>query len=241
MQVRLLALDTSTEGLALAISGPGGPWLLNESGGARASSRVLPAVQELLVAAQIDLHQVDAIAFGAGPGAFTGLRTACAVAQGLAYGLGRPVIAVDSLLLVAEDALRQQPAGVAGSVWVAMDARMDEVYAACYGRVGGRWRTLSAPALWTVGALAQAWLADPPGAVAGSAIEAFGARLPGGAAARFPVELDRAAALLALAEDGWRQGALRDAADALPVYLRDKVALTRAEREAARAGARRSA
>ena len=240
MQARLLALDTSTEGLALAIGGPGGPWLLNESGGARASSRLLPAVQELLAAAQIDGHQLDAIAFGAGPGAFTGLRTACAVAQGLAYGLGRPVIAVDSLLLVAEDAFRQQPAGAPGSVWVAMDARMDEVYAACYRRVGERWHTLSAPALWTFDALTQAWLDHPPEAVAGSAIEAFGARLPSGAAARFPVELDRAAALLALAEDGWRQGALRDAADALPIYLRDKVALTRAEREAARAGTRRS-
>lgn len=236
MQARLLALDTSTERLALALGGPGGPWLLNEPGGARASSRLLAAVQELLAAAQIDAPQLDAIAFGAGPGAFTGLRTACAVAQGLALGLGRPVIAIDSLLVVAEDALRQQPAGAPGSLWVAMDARMDEVYAASYRRTGGRWHTASAPALWTLDALSQAWLREPPEAVAGSAIEAFGARLPSGAAARFPVERDRATALLALAEVGWRQGALRDAADALPVYLRDKVALTRAERDAARAG-----
>ena len=167
MQARLLALDTSTEGLALAVGGPGGPWLLNESGGARASSRLLGAVAELLAAAKIDAHQLDAIAFGAGPGAFTGLRTACAVAQGLAYGLGRPVIAVDSLLLVAEDALRQQPAGAPGSIWVAMDARMDEVYAACYRRTDGRWHTASAPALWTIDALTRAWLAEPPEAVAG--------------------------------------------------------------------------
>jgi tRNA threonylcarbamoyladenosine biosynthesis protein TsaB len=160
------------------------------------------------------------------------------VAQGLAFGLNRPVIAVDSLMIVAEDARRQEPA-LPGRIWVAMDARMDEIYAACYLRIDERWRVSVAPALWTVDALARTWQAEPPLAVAGSAIDAFGARLPSGAAARFPNEQDRAGALLALAHDGWRQGALRDAAEALPVYLRDKVALTRAERAAAGIGAAR--
>ena len=86
---------------------------------------------------------LDAIAFGAGPGAFTGLRTACSVAQGLAFGATLPVLAVDSLMVVAEAAREAADAGDGSGpfdVHVAMDARMDEIYAAAYAgpTVGGR-------------------------------------------------------------------------------------------------------
>ena len=106
----LLALDSSTDALALALHTPAGRWHLNEAGGAAASARIVPAVQALLAQAGIGFPALDAIAFGAGPGAFTGLRTACAVAQGLAFGAGKPVLALDSLMLVAEDAWGLQPA-----------------------------------------------------------------------------------------------------------------------------------
>jgi len=234
MTPSLLALDTATEALALALTTPAGRWCRNEAGGALSSARLLPLVNALMADAAAPLSALDAIAFGHGPGAFTGLRTACAVAQGLGFGLGRPLLAIDSLLIVADDA-RHQHGG--DHWWVAMDARMDEVYAAAYQHDGSRWQPLRAPQLYTRQALAAAWLAEPPLRVAGSAVAAFADSLPWGDALRVGGECDRAAALLRLAEAAWQHGPQLDAADALPLYLRDKVALTTAERLVVKAAA----
>lgn len=234
MQARLLALDTSTERLAVALGDGTSSWRLDESGGARASSRLLAAVHELLAQARWSLRDLDAIAFGAGPGAFTGLRSACAVAQGLAFGLGVPVIALDSLLIVADDARTQLGTAAPDSLWVAMDARMDEIYAGQYRWQDGDWQVRSPPLLYPLDSLLAHWRAEPPTAVAGSAIAAFGARLDAGAAHRLARENDRAGALLALALRGWRQRRTLPPSAAAPLYLRDKVALTTAEREARR-------
>jgi tRNA threonylcarbamoyladenosine biosynthesis protein TsaB len=111
---------------------------------------------------------------------------------------------------------------------------MDEAYAAAYRWHGDAWTVLQPPALYTLPALADAWLQRPPQAVAGNAVAAFGTRLPVGGARVFGKEQDRPAALLRLAQQAWQAGEAFDAADALPMYLRDKVALTTAEREAAR-------
>jgi tRNA threonylcarbamoyladenosine biosynthesis protein TsaB len=230
----LLALDSASERLAVAVVAGERQWCAEEEGGARASQRALPLAFELLAQAGLQPSGLDAIAFGRGPGAFTGLRTACAVAQGLAFGLGRPVLAIDSLALVAEDARAQQGAA-AESLWVAMDARMDEVYAAPYRWADGTWHALRAPALWTLPALAAAWQEAPPACVAGSALAAFGARLRLGNALCVGAVRDRAAALARLARTAWQRSEGIDAAEALPLYLRDKVALTTAEREAAKA------
>jgi tRNA threonylcarbamoyladenosine biosynthesis protein TsaB len=237
---QLLAFDTSTECMALAVHGPAGTRLAVEPGGARASAALLPALQRLLGEAGLALRQVEAIAFGQGPGAFTGLRTSCAVAQGLGFGLGCRLLPVDSLLIVAEDARLQVAAQAAVSeVVVAMDARMDEAYAGHYRWAQGRWHTLTAPALYTLPALAE-WLSSvPPAAcLAGSALAAFGDRL-GRPPALHTVrsEASRAAALMRLAQAMHRDGAGVDPADALPLYLRDKVALTTREREAVKAAA----
>jgi tRNA threonylcarbamoyladenosine biosynthesis protein TsaB len=226
---RLLALDTATETLVVALVSGGRTWLAEEPGGALSSVRLLPLVFELLERAGMSLAELDAIAFGRGPGAFTGLRTACSVAQGLAYGVGLPVLAIDSLALVAEDA---HAALGACEVWVAMDARMDEIYAAAYRRDGDDWLTAQAPALWSLPALLEAWRIAAPACVAGSALDAFAARLPTGAALRMAAPQGRAAALARLAQAAWRRGEGQDAALALPLYLRDKVALTTAERDA---------
>jgi tRNA threonylcarbamoyladenosine biosynthesis protein TsaB len=159
------------------------------------------------------------------------------VAQGLAFAHATPVLPIDSLLIVADDACQQAaPADRDGSWWVAMDARMDEVYAAAYDHGPGGWVPRVAPQLYTLGALADAWQAAPPVSVAGSAIQAFGDRLPWGAARLWPHTQDRAAALLRLAEAAWAAGAGVPADAALPLYLRDKVAQTTAERLALRAG-----
>ncbi|MDE2277304.1 MAG: tRNA (adenosine(37)-N6)-threonylcarbamoyltransferase complex dimerization subunit type 1 TsaB, partial [Burkholderiales bacterium] len=153
---RLLAFDTATEQLALGVHGPDGGLTLLLAGGAAASGSLLPQAQALLARAGLVLADLDCIAFGSGPGAFTGLRTACAVAQGLGFGLGRPLLPIDSLLIVAEDARAQAAPAAAFDVGVAMDARMGEVYAARYRWADGGWQVLQAPRLCDPGALASA-------------------------------------------------------------------------------------
>lgn len=235
----LLALDSSTETMTLALSGPaaGQRRSVELAGGAQASELMVPQLQALLAEASQRLADVDAIAFGQGPGAFTGLRTACAVAQGLAFGAGKPVLAIDSLMLVAEDARQQALAAgepEPAEIWVAMDARMDEIYAAAYRWQSAAWVPLSAPALYRPEALLQRWAEAPPAALCGSALALFPA-LAGCGQRRWPESRRRGSALAALAEQAWARGALLAPDQAQPVYVRDKVALTTAEREAARA------
>jgi len=222
----LLALDSSTDSLSVALTGPGGASVFEGQGGAKASELVVPEAMTLLRAAGLRLADVDAIAFGRGPGAFTGLRTACAVAQGLAYGAGKPVLAIDSLMLVAEDARLQAGGDIQGPLWVAMDARMGEIYAAQYRFEQGRWTVLDEPALYAPAALTAHW--GRPGAVAGSALRVF-AQL-GSFERAWPQEDSRGRALASLAQQVFAEGALLDAAEAQPLYVRDKVALTTAER-----------
>jgi tRNA threonylcarbamoyladenosine biosynthesis protein TsaB len=243
---RLLAFDTSTEAMSIALRLPERTLAFDGAGGALASQRLIPQIMSLMAEAGVTLAQLDAIAFGRGPGAFTGLRTSCSVAQGLALGSGRPVLPLDSLLLVAQDALDAVGTGEDFDVWVTMDARMNEIYAAHYrwtasDLAAARWRLLWAPALCTLEGLHARWQAQPPVHVAGSAIGAFGDRLQCGAALRVPLPQSRARALARLAHLAWMRGETVDAALALPVYLRDKVAQTTAERDATRAARHRVA
>ncbi|MFG6415883.1 tRNA (adenosine(37)-N6)-threonylcarbamoyltransferase complex dimerization subunit type 1 TsaB [Roseateles sp. DC23W] len=224
----LLALDSATEMMALAVVTPGPAKLFEAAGGAQASARMLPELKALLADAGLKLADVDAVAYGQGPGAFTGLRTACAVAQGLAFGLDKPVLAIDSLMLVAEDARTQ---GAGDDIWVAMDARIGEIYAAHYRWVDGAWQVASAPALYAPAALLSRW--GQPAAVAGTALSAYADGL-GSLPSAWPQTQSRAAALARLAGAAWQRGEARDAAEAVPVYVRDKVALTTAERELAK-------
>jgi tRNA threonylcarbamoyladenosine biosynthesis protein TsaB len=238
MNARLLAFDTSSESMLVAVRRDAELFTWQGPGGAAASATLIPQIQSLMQQAGLAFGQLQAIGFGRGPGAFTGLRTACAVAQGLAFGAALPVVAVDSLLIVAEsvrhDAATQGPDAAAGDTHVAMDARMDEVYAGHYRWTGTGWSVLAAPALWTLQALNLAWAASPPRIVTGSALAAFGGRLHTGSAARLDPRGDRPAALMRLAQQGWHDGLGVDAALALPLYLRDKVAMTVAERQAVR-------
>ena len=137
--MKLLAFDTSTEMLSIAVSaGPASGVLEHTAaGGAQASAALIPAIQDLLARAGLELRALDAIAFGRGPGSFTGLRTAAAVAQGLGFGAGVPVLPIDTLLAVAEEA---HGATGATQVVAVLDARMDEVYVAAYERIGAEWQ-----------------------------------------------------------------------------------------------------
>ena len=230
----LLAFDTATEHMSIALALGDSVWAHEAAGGALASAALIPAILALLARSGVALRDVDAIAFGQGPGAFTGLRTACSVAQGLAIGAGKPVLPIDTLLAVAEDARARQPAWRG---WVTMDARMDEVYAGHYQFAAGQWQVLAAPALLTPLALNAIWEHAPPQAVAGNALAVFSHRLQTGPAVLFPTALPRAAAMLPLARQLALRGGALDAALALPTSLRDKVAQTPAEREAAKANA----
>jgi tRNA threonylcarbamoyladenosine biosynthesis protein TsaB len=239
MNAPLLAFDSSTETLAVAVQSDAGRFCWNGEGGAAASTLLIPRIRMLMSEAGIDFAQLRAIAFGRGPGAFTGLRTACAVAQGLAFGATLPLVPLDSLLIVAEGArVDAAPGGAADAtplVHVAMDARMGEIYAAAYRWSGDAWQVQRAPALYTLDALNAAWDAAAPRCVAGSALAVFDGRLHSGSARRLPDGFDRAAAVMRLAQQQWRRDGGIDPAAALPLYLRDKVALTVAERQTLRA------
>ncbi len=233
--MNLLAFDTSTDTLSIAVQHGDGVWQHQGPGGAQASATLIPAVRALMEQAGLSFDTLDAIAFGRGPGSFTGLRTACAVAQGLAFGArggqGVPVLPVDTLLAVAEEARHQHGCT---QVVAVLDARMDEVY---------HTRCRYVPGLH---AASGQWLADadfglgkpesvqvPAGwTVAGNAQAPYGERLAAGA--RHATALPTATALLRLAPALIAAGVAVPASDALPRYIRDKVAQTTAERAALR-------
>lgn len=245
---RWLAFDTSTDVLSLGLAHGEQVWTQTLPGGAQASGALIPAVLALLAEADLTLASLDAIVFGRGPGSFTGLRTACAVAQGLAFGAGVPVLPVDTLMAVAEEARwawRQtqslEPEAPL-TLMALLDARMDEVYSAAYqwrcapGLAHGLWQAVSP---LQVGAPEQLGPptglgspVEPPLCLAGNAFAAYGERLPLDLRQAPRCEAwPTAAALLRLAPALWAQGLAVPAEQAMPLYIRDKVAHTTAERE----------
>lgn len=229
-----LAFDTSTEVLSIGVAAKGHTDVRTLAGGAQSSATLIPTAMEMLSQAGIGLPQLDAIVFGRRPGSFTGLRTACAVAQGLAFGADILVLPVDTLLAVAEEArvlagVNDQPL----TVLAMLDARMDEVYSAAWDWDGQRW-TLRQPL--QVGGPQHVLLPDAPRVLlAGNAFEAYGERLPAGERVQ---ALPTAAALLRLAPSLFADGHAVPAEQAMPLYIRDKVAQTTAERMAEREAAK---
>ncbi|WP_213959416.1 tRNA (adenosine(37)-N6)-threonylcarbamoyltransferase complex dimerization subunit type 1 TsaB [Variovorax sp. dw_954] len=217
---KLLAFDTSTEHLSVAVRNGDALFVHTGAGGAQSSTTLIPLIQQLLADAGLTLQALDAIAFGRGPGSFTGLRTACSVAQGLGFGAGVRLLPIDTLHAVAEEA--RERSGVRRVVAL-LDARMDQVYAAEYDfdadACAGSEPRLLAPEEVHV---PEGW------ALAGNAFGAYGDRLPS-AAARLEV-LPTASALLRLAPSMIAAGRLVAPADAWPLYVRDKVAQTTEER-----------
>ena len=237
-----LAFDTSTDILSVAVSRAGQCWSHDSPGGAQASTDGLPTVLRLMQEAQLQWSDVQAVVMGRGPGAFTGLRTACAMAQGLAWGAGLQVLPIDTLLAVAETAYHAhaQQTGIERQ-WVVMDARMSQVYAAAYERLStddghAAWHCVQAPGLCTPAELM------PPAAWTGQAFCVSG-NARSVYADHWPSEwvevptlqaLPSAQALIRLAPHAWAQGEAVAPQDALPLYVRDKVAQTTAERMAER-------
>lgn len=231
--MKLLALDTSTEYLTLALLLDGKEYSRELLAGQTHSQRILPLLRELLDEARVELRELDGIAFGAGPGSFTGLRIGCGVAQGLAFGANLPVIGVSTLLALAEDTQG------ADKVIACLDARMGEVYHAAYERTVAGWQEVIAPGLYAPDAVPE--IKDEGWAGTGSGWKTYAQALE----QRYGQQLDQcfpdaypsAAAIARLALPGFEAGLGRPASEAAPIYIRNKVALTTSEREARAAGA----
>ncbi|MCC6869128.1 MAG: tRNA (adenosine(37)-N6)-threonylcarbamoyltransferase complex dimerization subunit type 1 TsaB [Burkholderiales bacterium] len=227
--MKILAFDTSTAWLSVAVRDGARLLERDEHVGHAHSSRLLPLVDELLDEAGLVLVDLDAIAFGAGPGAFTGVRVACSVAQGLALGAGRPLVPISTLAALAQTAWR---AHGWSRVVACLDARMREVYVASMVRVDGTWCeampvAVTPPAAVVVPPSPHEWFGAGDGFAAYPDL-ATQLALGGHDAALHP----QAAAIGELAQASVAAGTSVAAAEALPLYVRHRIALTTAERNA---------
>ena len=223
--MKILALETSGDFCSAALWREGVIDDREILAGQRQSGLLLDLVHELLTTCGETLRDMDGIAFGAGPGSFTGLRVACGVTQGLAMGVDKPVVGVGTLQALAE---------ASGAVRAAccVDARMSEVYQAAYEKIDGAWRTVQAPGVYAPDAVpplpGDGWLGCGSGfAVYRDALIArYGAHLNGVNDTLHARARDVA---IFAAPVFARGGGLR-AEDAAPFYVRDKVALMTHER-----------
>ena len=224
--VNLLALDTSTEYLSLALLKGDKTFTFDLNAGQTHSQIILPQLQTLLNEANLQLNMLQGIAFGAGPGSFTGVRIAAGVAQGLGFGANLPVVSICTLLALAE-------ASGAAKVIACLDARMGEVYHAAYAKVGGEWQTIIEPGLYKPEAVPAVEGIDWIGAGSGwqTYAEKLGATYLGQLQDVQAQLLPSASAMLSLAQPIFARGEAKPASEAMPIYIRNRVALKTAERE----------
>jgi tRNA threonylcarbamoyladenosine biosynthesis protein TsaB len=227
----LLALETSSAVCSVALLSPGRLDRVAALAGQGHSGMLLEMVRNVLLAAGLELADCTAIAFGAGPGSFTGLRIACSVAQGLAWGQDLPVVPIGTLTAMAEECRRAQqqdlPEGT--RVLVAQDARMGEIYWSVLAWRGGRWSETIGPSLSAPRDLKGA--VGPDIALGcGNAFELFRADLvPLVGTVSGPLVPD-AGAIAQVALGYVLAGEVLKASLARPLYIRDRVALTTDER-----------
>jgi tRNA threonylcarbamoyladenosine biosynthesis protein TsaB len=226
--MRILALETSTDWCSVAV-GDGRHWYArDEATGPAHSERALPLVEAVMAEAGWTLSGIDAIAFGAGPGSFTGIRVGCGLAQGLALGVGLPVVPVPTLGALAHAAWL---AGGATRVLACLDARMREVYVAAYARRESAWLEVAPPKVLPPEQVelpeGDGWLGAGNGYAAYPALAAA----PGLGRVDAGVR-PTARAVGELALPRLAAGEAVAAGSALPLYVRHRVALTTAERNA---------
>jgi tRNA threonylcarbamoyladenosine biosynthesis protein TsaB len=237
----ILSIETSSELASCALL-RGATVTSRVSSGVRTHSQsVLPMIQELLADAGIALKDCDAIAFGSGPGSFTGVRTACGVAQGLAFGANLPVVPVVTLDAMALACWQRHGAN---DVLAVLDARMGEVYWAQYRFEGegqsqgeGAGRGGLAPIAEPVVVLAPA-LSAPDGVTpqgrpvaCGNGLSAYAEAMAQAiGAGGFADVMPHAEQIAQLASIAFAAGRTVTAAEAQPLYLRNKIAYTQAER-----------
>jgi tRNA threonylcarbamoyladenosine biosynthesis protein TsaB len=226
--LNLLAVETSTELCSVALLRGGEIFVEEAVAQNRHSEMLVPMVRKVLERAHLAAAQMDAFAFGQGPGSFTGIRIACGIVQGLAFAAHRPVVPVPSLLALAEQSNESR-------VIAALDARMGEAYLAAYARNGDDWDEVIAPRLADAASLpalpGQSWAGTGSGFDRHAWLrEAYRDCVE----MRFEGDLPRAGAVARLAARRFARGAGIAAEHAAPLYLRDKVAMTTEERQKAR-------
>ena len=223
--MRILAVETSTEYCSVALWQDGAVVERCELAGQKHSELLIGMLDALLNEAGVSLAQLDGIAFGKGPGSFTGVRIACGATQGLAFGANLPVAGICTLEALAEAS--GQPRVIA-----ALDARMGEIYHATYEKQGSTWIAVSMPRLCkpedAPPLTGEDWFGTGSGfAMHGKTLnERYAGQLLGVDGNVVP----QAAAIAALGAAQFALGHGVDAAEALPLYLRDKVALKTSER-----------
>lgn len=224
--MNLLALDTSTEYLSLALLKGDDIFSFDTNAGQTHSQIILPQLQALLNKADLQLNTLQGIAFGAGPGSFTGVRIAAGVAQGLGFGANLPVVSICTLLALAE-------ASGANKVIACLDARMGEVYHAAYAKVDGEWQTMVEPGLYKPEAVPAVEGIDWTGAGSGwqTYTELLGLVYANQLQDIKTQLLPTASAILRLAQPVFARGEAKSASEAMPIYIRNRVALKTAERE----------
>lgn len=228
--MRVLALETSTEYCSVALWQDGAIVERSDLAVQKHSEMLIAMLDALLRDAGFRIRDMDGIAFGMGPGSFTGVRIACGATQGLAFGASLPVAGVCTLHALAEASGKPR-------VIAALDARMGEIYHAAYEKRDGGWVALSEPCLCKPENApplpGDGWFGSGSGfAMHGEALNAhYAGQLRGADSSAIP----QAAAIAALGAAQFAQGLGKDAAAALPLYLRDKVALKASEREGPRA------
>ena len=224
--MKLLALETSTEYCSVALFQDGAVSERFELVGQKHSELLIDMIAAVLDDAKVRLVDLDGIAYGAGPGSFTGVRIACGTTQGLALGANLPVYGVCTLQALAQSSGHTR-------VIAALDARMGEIYHAVYELQQGVWVVLSEPSLCKADqapqVIGEGWYGVGSGfATYGDALQSrYGKQLDGVDGVAVP----HAAAVVALAAIAFAAGLGQDAALAQPLYLRNKVALKTAERE----------
>lgn len=225
--MKLLGFDTSTEACAVGVLSEEVIFSRFEMTPRRHTECVLPWSDDLLAEAGLKKSQLDAIAVGIGPGAFTGVRLAVSLAQGLALGLDIPVLGVSTLACIAQACAHDGP------IAVLMDARMGECYVGFYQKCDGIALALAPEQLLAPEAIqlpfAGDWMA------VGSGLSSYADRLPADVLSQLShsdsTALPHADALLQLASHDFKAGLARAPEHIEPAYLRDKVALTIKERE----------
>jgi tRNA threonylcarbamoyladenosine biosynthesis protein TsaB len=223
--LNVLAVETSTELCSVALLRGTDLFVEEILAQNRHSELLVAMVRKALSRAHLTAAQMDAYAFGQGPGSFTGIRIACGIVQGMAFAASRPVVPVPSLLALAEQSNEQR-------VIAAFDARMGEAYLAAYARNGDQWDEVISPRLADAQSLpplpGRSWVASGSGFDQHPWLrDAYRASV----AMRLEGDLPRAGAIARLATRAFARGAAIPAERAAPLYLRDKVALTTEERQ----------
>lgn len=217
----ILALDTATEACSVALSWQGQRYELYEEVPREHTKKILPMVEAILAEAGVSLAQLDAIAYGRGPGSFTGVRIGVAAAQGLAFGADLPLIGVSTLQAMAQRAIESQEAS---HVVAAIDARMGEIYHGIFRNEQNLAIIESTEQVLTCDKLAGS--AELSGVAVGTGWQTYQQELM----AKYPkvdatlnVALPHAFDMLPFAQSEFALGHTVSSENATPVYLRDKV------------------